>query len=178
MARFRGLSRGRPVTVARQTAWGVGPGSTAASTINATGSQLVGSAITATVEGATVIRIRGEIAMYLTLATGVNDGFQGAFGIGIASLAAVTAGIGSVPTPITEQGSESWLYWAAFSIHGPVVSSTSLESGPTSQRFMVDTKAMRKLPTELVIYAALQSVEAGTATGQLFFDSRALVKLP
>ena len=166
--------------VRRQTSWDLGPGGTVATTINATGSQIVGGFIVpqTAVEGLTIVRMRGAIALYLTLATSVNDGFQGAFGIGIATLAGVTAGIGSIPTPITEQDSDSWLYWTPVSIHGPVVSSTSLESGPTSQRIEVDSKAMRKFPGEMAIYAALQMVEAGTATGQLFFDSRALFKLP
>ena len=178
MARLRGSFRQR-APVRRQTSWAIGPGSTVATTINATGSQIVGGFIVpqVSVEGLTLVRLRGSIALYLTLATTVNDGFQGAFGIGLATNAAVTAGIGSIPTPITEQDSDSWIYWTPVSIHGPVVSSTDL-LGATHQRIEVDTKAMRKFPGEMALYAALQMVEAGTATGQLFFDSRTLFKLP
>ena len=42
----------------------------------------------------------------------------------------------------------------------------------------VDSKAMRKFGGDMVIYAALQVLEVGTATLRWFYNSRSLVKLP
>ncbi len=52
------------------------------------------------------------------------------------------------------------------------------DSQAGSATVVVDTKAMRKFPAEMSIYAALEVVEIGTATLNVFFDSRALGKLP
>ncbi len=174
----RGFSRGQ-VSSRRQTAWADGPGGTAITIRSSTGSAFVGAAIVPLVEGLTVIRIRGQLVAYLESALAVQDGLQGAFGIGIATLAAVTAGIASVPTPITEMESENWLYWTPLSLHAK----TALEAndwGVASQILLeVDTKAMRKFPGEMAVYAAVEfGTSIGTATANIFFDSRALVKLP
>ena len=173
----RGSNRVRVVSNRRKTAWNAGPGGITTRAISAPGASFVGQSIQAVGEGLTIARIRGRLSWYLTLATSVSDGFQGSFGIGIASLAAVTAGVGSVPTPITEQGSENWLYWTPLSVHGAVVSSTALGE-ETKETIEIDTKAMRKFPTDLAIYAILELVETGVATADLHFDSRVLAFLP
>ena len=177
MAQRRGI---RPVLARsprRQTSWGFGTGGVAVTSISAGGSQFVGSAILPVQEGMTIVRTRGLLRWYLTLATSVGDGFQGAFGIGIATTKAVAAGIGSVPVPTTQQDSENWLFWSPISIHGPVVSSSDL-AGATHQDLVIDSKAMRKFTdSEISIYAAIELAEIGTATAELFFDSRMLLKL-
>ncbi len=173
----RGSSRVHPTSNRRKTAWADGPGGTTTRAISAPGASFVGAAVQPLAEGLTVARIRGRLDWYLTLATAASDGFQGAFGIGIATVAAVTAGVASVPTPITEQSSENWLYWTPLSAHGAVVSSTALGE-ETKQSIEIDTKAMRKFPSELSVYAILELVESGTATADLHFDSRMLFFLP
>ncbi len=70
--------------------------------MTASSSVFVGAAVTPTIEGSTMIRIRGLLNYFLLAGAAAGDGFQGAFGIGIATTAAVAAGIASVPTPITE----------------------------------------------------------------------------
>ena len=175
--RSRGSRQGRIPYPRRQTSWANGTGGTAAVDISAGTAVFLGSAIQAAVDGLTVIRTRGLFRTYLTLGTNVGDGFQGAFGIGIASLAAVTAGIGSVPTPITEQEADSWLFWMPVSIHAPVATATEL-SAASSQDILVDSKAMRKLETTMAIYAIFEAAEVGVATATLYWDSRSLVKLP
>ena len=42
----------------------------------------------------------------------------------------------------------------------------------------VDSKAMRKFPSEFSLYAAIEVVEIGVAELDVFFDSRVLVFLP
>jgi len=178
VARSRGLPRGRVQSQRRRTDWSEGTGGTAGLGLTgAATTSFVGSALVPTVLGATIVRIRGQFDFMLTLATAAGDGFQGAVGIGIASTAAVTAGIASVPTPITEQGAESWLWWHVFSVHNPVVSSSGItRSG--FQRIEVDSKAMRKFEDAAVtLYAAIEIVETGTATMTVRHDSRVLAML-
>ncbi len=163
----------------RLTAWNQGTGGTGVLQLTGNASLFVGSALQALVEGVTIIRLRGYLRAILTSGASPNDGFAGAFGIGIASLAAVTAGIASVPTPITEQGSENWLYWRAFSLQ--VMSATFADGVNANGVFFdyeIDTRAMRKFPTDLAIYAAVEVVENGTAVMELWHDSRSLFKLP
>jgi len=148
----------------------------AVTALSATANQFVGSAINPLTDGLTVVRLRGRFSIYLTLATAVGDGFQGAFGIGLATAAAVAVGATAVPTPITEQQWDGWLYWTPISVHGAVVSSTAL-GNETKMDFEVDTKAMRKLTTEDALYSMIQVTEIGTATAEVFFDSRVLIKL-
>ena len=161
---------------AHRTSWGDGPGGTGVRAISASGASFVGSAIQPTVEALTCIRIRGRLSWHLKSAAANGDGFAGAFAIGIASFAAVTAGVASVPTPITDRGSENWLYWAAISVHGATSGSLTAVPGALSERIEVDTKAMRRFPSDMAIYAMIDLVEIGTATADLFFDSRMLVK--
>ena len=183
MPQSRGTTRGRQIPYPRRlTSWELGPGGTAPTVINSSVSIFLGAFIQATSDGLTVIRIRGEFVWWLDLATASNDGFAGALGIGLASEAAISAGAASVPTPITEQTSENWLYHRYLSIKSPVAfASAAAQDGPniaTSVRIDVDTKAMRKFLSDLGIYAIMEVVEVGTASSQVAFNSRSLVKLP
>ena len=159
----------------RLTAWGQGPGGTGVSGITSGVSQFLGASVTGTQEGLTVIRIRGFCQLFLSTAGNVTDGFTGALGIGIATLAAVTAGIASVPTPLTEEDSENWLWHQYFGVHTAVVDTPEAASSIT---FEIDSKAMRKFPTEMAIYAAIEVIEQGAATLNVTLNSRLLAKLP
>jgi len=174
-SRFRSNLGAR--TARRKSSWEPGPGGTGLTQFSTSSAFFVGSFVIPLTAGLTIVRIRGLLSFYLTTITSVGNGFQGAFGIGIASAAAVNAGIASVPTPITELDNENWLYWTVLSAHGSVPLSTSLGE-ETKQSIVVDTKAMRKFDDGLAIYAAAEVVELGTAVGELFFDSRALALIP
>jgi len=169
----RGSNRGS-VTPRRRKGWDFGPGGTAVTVISASSSVFLGMFVQPTTDGLTLLRLRGMLSFYLTAAAAAADGFQGAIGIGIASAAAITAGAASVPTPITEQSADSWIFWSPISIHVPVAS--NLLAGV--QHHVVDTKAMRKLDDTDGIYAIVELVEVGAATIQLNFDSRILFALP
>ncbi len=178
MTRSSVFHRGR-VPNRRLTAWSAGTGSTGATRFDANSAGFVGQALSTDGEGLTVIRIRGYFRGILLSTAAPNDGFAGAFGIGIASLAAVTAGSSSVPTPITEQGSENWLYWRAFSAQSVTSSiSDGVNASSVAFSYEIDSKAMRKFPTDLAIYAMAEVVENGTSTMDVWHDSRVLVKLP
>ena len=179
MARSRDFPRGGVRSTShRQTGWTAGPGGTVLTAITASGVGFIGDSLLVDVDGFTLVRTRGLFTFLLTAAAAAGDGYVGAFGIGIASLAAVIAGIGSVPTPLAEQNSENWLYWTVISAHAGVVGGV-VDVGPAqSQRIEVDSKAMRKFTEEQAMYAVFEVVEEGAATADMWFDSRMLFKLP
>ena len=182
MALRRGSPRGaaRIASPRRLVAWDEGVGGTATLAISTTTPAFLGSAVTlvAGVSKVTVVRFRGMADFLQTAADAGNSGFAGAIGIGIASLAAVTAGIASVPTPITEADSASWLWHSFFNVHGVTASPTWGNDGSGYLRMEIDSKAMRKVTTEDAIYAAVEAgTETGTATMQVRLNTRMLVKL-
>ncbi len=102
----RTRSGGYPVRTRRRTGWEAGTGGTLITTLSTSNAQFVGNVLAVLNDGFTIVRTRGYVQVLLTTATAANNGFQGAFGIGIASTAAIAAGIASVPTPLTEQAWE------------------------------------------------------------------------
>ena len=183
MAQRRGFSRrGQLVSQRRSTAWGVGPGQSAATAITATGATIIGAGAASTGDGQTVVRLRGELLIWLSLAAASGDGYEGAFGVGIVHNPAFTAGVASVPTPITEVADENWLYHRFFFVKAPELFATGAEPAGRAGVGMfsaeVDSKAMRKFDSDMILYAAVEVAEVGTATLQVQFDSRVLVKLP
>ena len=128
-------------------------------------------------DGLTVARIRGDLLMYLRGATAVGDGFSGAFGIGKATKQAVDLGITSVPFPVDEMDNELWIYHRFFNLHAHTATENDFH-GSAFMRVEVDTKAMRKLDEDQVLYAALQTELDGTATMETWFNSRLLFMVP
>ena len=180
--RSRGFRQGRTIP-RRKTSWELGPGNCTETEQTGLGSAFVGDAITPNVDGLTLARIRGRLNVFLQ-AKGdqVGAGFCGAFGIGIATLAAVTAGAAFVPTPITEQAWDGWLYWQPLQLFSLSVTAGDLgaNAGLSMLSLEVDTKAMRKMTIEDAIYAIVElEVEEGTGAGlETRFDSRSLFFLP
>jgi len=179
MARvLRGSGRGR-MAARRRTSWELGPGDCVETSVIGTGTVFIGMALTPTIDGLTLARLRGRFSMFLTAASAAGDGFCGAFGIGLATAAAVSAGIGSVPTPITEQAWDGWLFWEPIQLFAGDKTAGDVNWLPAVSQFVVDTKAMRKLVVEDALYAVLEvEVEEGTATAEVRFDSRTLMMLP
>ena len=131
------------------------------------------------------MRTRGEVLMYLSAATAVFDGFIGAFGIGFASAAAMTAGAASLPTPITEFDSDNWIYHRFYNILSPGAISggaaTDADVGgavAAAVRWEIDSKAMRKVPDDDVgLYMAWEHTLTGTANLRIQARCRMLTKL-
>ena len=173
--RFTG-SRPRVQGPKRLTQWGLGVGDSVRTSFTATSAALLGSGVTFGSSG-TVVRQRGALSAFLDSYTNAGDGFHCAVGIGIVSSAAFTAGIASVPTPITEAAWDGWMYHRFFDLHGSEAAGSTAIGGIESVDFEVDTKAMRKVSDEMTVFAALEVVELGTASLGVYFDSRMLLKL-
>jgi len=163
----------------RATSWDTGAGGTTPTVVSSGIAQFVGSAAAATTDGLTIVRTRGHLAMFLESVTSAMDSLTGAFGIGIATSAAIAAGIASVPTPLTEQAWEGWMYWSSFTILGrTAVEADGVNDSAGVIREVIDSKAMRKINSDMSIYAAIETVEVGAANMDVYFDSRVLSKLP
>ena len=163
----------------RKSAWSLGPGGPGVTSLTAVGSSLVGAGLVPTVEALTVVRIRGQLLIQANTAVGTQDHMTGAFGIGITQLPAFTAGIASLPTPITEADDENWLFHTFFAVAPPAGGETWGDSGSAMLRVEVDSKAMRKMATDKALYAAVEvEAENGTIELAVYFDSRVLFKLP
>ena len=179
----RGFSR--PIrSPRRKTEWAAGPGNGAAlqSQYTSTSVKLV-NGLFLFAEDVTLVRLRGRLQCWLVSATAAG-GYIGAFGLAKSTTAAAAAGIGSVPTPITEQNWDGWLYWTAIQ----VVAAGAIDSGAMADTeavhpitaavsIEVDSKAMRKFSNLDTLYGAMELTELGTSVMDWAFDSRILVKL-
>jgi len=178
-----GHSRGfrqKRVAARRRTAWDNGPGGTSAEVISTSIRAIVGLGVSPNLDGITFARIRGVLDLLLTSTSVAAGGFSGAFGIGIATLTAFTdIGVTAIPTPITQQSWEGWLYWKAFSVLSATATIADGANASAIHRSIeVDTKAMRKAGEEMIVYSVIETVEVGVAVMQVSFNSRALVFMP
>ena len=185
MAHSRGRFQGR-TTSRRLTGWEQGPGQVGAQTeISASVQTLAALGTSVIVDGFTIIRVRGRFHAYLTNANSANEGFSGAFGIGVVTTAAFVAGAASVPGPVTESAWEGWMFhqWIQMlspaPMDGGVAADLDQQAAQTAvQIFDIDSKAMRKFRSDETIFGCLEVVEAGTATMRWHLNSRMLLKLP
>ena len=179
MARSRGVTRAR-LPQRRGRAWEEAVGRNGVQTpISATGSVIATSVVAALSDGLTIARIRGRLDMWLSAADAVSSGFSGAVGIGVVSSAAATAGAASVPTPLTEQAWDGWMWWQSFGLFAPIAALSSSTPLDGSQLHVeIDTKAMRKIAIDESLVAVIEVVEVTTAVLQWRIDSRMLVLLP
>jgi len=153
MARRTVVSRGRGVR--RRTHWVEALGAVA--DLTATGSTLLFTSAVGH-EGETIVRVRGLFTAVLEVA-GVGDGFFGAFGMAIVTTAAATAGVASIPTPLTEGGWDGWLLHRYFDV------ARSVQAGGPGEytRLELDSKAMRKANEDESLVGVLEIAENGVA---------------
>ena len=174
-------------SVVHRSSWEVGPetsGGGGPQAFSGTGAILAGTAVQAAVDGLTLIRTRGEFLMYLLSATAAGDGFHGAIGIAKATTAAIVAGAASVPTPITEEAWDGWLYHRYVSLIAPGPMAVATAAQETLQhanvtaaiRIELDSKAMRKQSVDEGFYFAVEFTAHGTAAAEFLMNSRMLVK--
>ena len=152
----------------RRTHWARFSG--AATVFSSSSSVIMASSATGH-EGETLVRVRGALDASLSGVTAANDGFQCALGIGLVTTAAFNAGVASVPVPISDAGWDGWLLHRFFDLRGGIVGDGSVAS---AIHLELDSKAMRKANEDETLIAVLQAVESGTATMNVFFQSRIL----
>ena len=178
MARLSGSSRGRSLHLPtrRKSTWVLGPGSQTQQNIVASALTVIGLGSSPTGEGNTIVRIRGHLSAYLDAASAANNGFAVTLGIGIVTDQAFAIGATALPNP-NDDTDWSWL-WTHYAF---VMSPTgTVGEAPTAARLdvVVDTKAMRKIKLNEIVFMVMDSAERGTAGLRVDFDSRMLIKLP
>ena len=182
MALRRGFTGRNQVTRPKRTAkWGVGPKSeqqgisTTANTIWSAG------VVQVTESQSTIVRIRGDLILFLVTAAATSDGFTGAVGIGLVTNEAFAIGATAIPNPETDSGWDGWMWHHFFNIFFPVfqvtVTADSDKPGPIYQRITIDSKAMRKWSIGYTLFGAIGTTESGIAVMELSADTRILVKL-
>ena len=161
----------------RRTGWDDGP-STASGSISAAGSALWSTGIQNGDDGITLVRVRGEVLLFLSTVTSNLDGFiRVAVGLAIVTTAAATVGITAVPTPLTDIEYEGWLWHWTGPMIG-VVSGGDSALGMGAVRVPIDSKAMRKWNTDETLIGVVEvGSEVGTAVLGFNASSRILVKL-
>ncbi len=136
------LRQGAP-QVRRKTFWIGSADSTDFFTL-AAGAAVLDQSITWTDElgPSTIVRTRGELWVGTDQIAASESPF-GALGMSVVRSAAAAAGVGSVPTPITEESDDSFFVWQAFASSLLFGDATGFR--PYFERYSFDSKAMRKV---------------------------------
>jgi len=176
VARARGHQFQR--TARRLTAWGLGPEEVDGAHSSSAASLWSSTVTLSASDNATIVRIRGLIKVTQLTATAAGDGFFGAVGIGIATSAAIAIGVTAVPTPLTEEDWEGWMWHSYFDVRATTATiADGVNAAGVVANLVIDTKAMRKFSSEMTLYGATEVVESGTALLELQGSTRALFKL-
>jgi len=154
----------------RATFWGRSPADGVVQPLAAATAILDSTAIPL-VQGETIIRARGSI--WIASDQAVDDEFYvGAVGMCIATDQAVAVGVGSIPTPYTDQDSELWFMHQYFA--GGVEFSSAIGMSPNwFTRFEFDSKAMRKMPSGNTLCIVVEN--GSTAAGITYFLNYAVL---
>ena len=169
-------SRGYPARSPRKPSWEEGPQERDGAISTAT-SFLWTTAAQANVP-VTIVRIRGYIEFSLLTSDVVNGGFFGAVGIGVFTDEAFTAGAGSIPSPLTDSDWNGWMwhnFWSVRSVTATVGDGVNAFSA--YQRIEIDTKAMRKIDSGMIVCGVIDQTETPNATAEVHADTRMLAKI-
>ncbi len=137
----------------------------------ATVSTLVTEALLENVPEPTVVRIRGS---YVYSETAIDGTAACAMGIMLVDKAALAVGIGSLPTPLADIGSD-WIWWDIFGLDN--VGTVAADPVRTGSR-MIDSKAMRKVKMneQLVLITEVVALGAAAAVVTIAGGVRVLFK--
>ncbi len=175
MARRRGFSQGRhQVATRRNLTWDQGPGQTTATVFSSSTTAVIGSGISPTVGTLTIRRIRGVLEFLQITGAGTGEGFHYAAGIGVASQDAFLAGVAALPNPLDDM-TWGWMWHHIGNVR--MVTATiadGVNGSSVHERVEIDGKAMRILGENDIVFMSVQAIEAGTATMDVFGNTRLL----
>jgi len=118
---------------------------------------------------ATVVRTRGSIWIASDQVS-ANEEAWGALGFAVVTEQARVAGVGSIPTPISEEANEQWFVWQ------PFLGYFATGQGATWHRHDFDSKAQRKVQEGDAIVVAIENASAAFGL-QYVIKFRMLLKL-
>ena len=174
---------GRDARPKRLSAWALGPGMGNIITgdplqISSSASGIIGDGVTPIVPHLTVVRMRGIVQVQLATADAVRAGFQYVIAIGIVNSDAFVVGVSAVPDAFDDADWPGWLWYQMGMINTSVAVLSATNNNFATVFHEIDSKAMRKLRQNEVLFAMCQPGEIGTATMDIKLASRVLVKLP
>ncbi len=172
--RFR--LQGRPQSQRHRPVWSLGP--TGAFSLGASAVSIFATGSQALVDELTIIRTRGILVLHLSAVANPNEGFSGAVGICNVTENAFNAGVGSIPTPITDIAWDGWLWYQFFSLKSVTgVIADGANANAMVKEYVIDSKAMRKTNGSDIVVGVLETTEAGASTLNAFMDTRLLNKI-
>ena len=148
--------RGRHIvrSYRRPVFWGRSPNDSAATALAANTAVLDSSAIPL-VEGETIVRVRGQIIVGTDQVAAAEE-WAGAVGMCVVTDQALAVGIGSIPTPYSDQDSDLFFMHQFFG--GRLMAAADDQ---IMTRFEFDSKAMRKLPSGSSLAVVVETANAG-----------------
>ncbi len=124
-------------------------------------------------EPVTVVRTRGTLWVSPDTISATESAF-GALGMAVVQTQASAVGVGLLPTPITDEGSDVWFMWIPWMGSLLFADSTGMLKG--YERFDFDSKAMRKVEENETVVVVIENASA-TFGVQYILKFRQLVKL-
>ncbi len=103
----------------------------------------------------TIVRVRGEVSMRLD-SYAVDIAVVGAFGCCVVDNEAFTAGIASIPTPLTNSSWDGWFVWLPMHFSLEFGSAIGVQV-PADRVWTIDSKAMRKVSNDQTIVWVAES---------------------
>ena len=173
MARSVRGFHGRQTRSKRLTAWSLGPIDTNGAVSTST-KQLWSSGFQFSTSG-TLVRVRGYLHVVLNSVSAIGAGFKGASGLGMVSVDAFTAGATAVPGPLSDLDWPGWLWHSFWDVRGVTATiADGVNAKTVSQYIEIDSKAMRKFHSGLILMGMHETTEQTTATAEYQADTRFL----
>jgi len=105
----------------------------------------------------TIARIRGTwVATHDHSAASATSSLYVAMGITVVSTKSVTAGVASLPTPITNS-EWPWMFWDMYKVGTETVTAVGFQQTNSLDNRTVDCKAMRKVPPASTLVAVFET---------------------
>ena len=159
----------------RPTFWEGSTGFTVLTTGTVSTLTVVSEATLENVPSPTLIRVHGEVFSHVTARGAAGDAAVLGMGMIAQSAAAIAAGVGSMPTPITDIGSP-WL-WHRMQVHDANNAPPNGTDIGANVRTLVDNKSMRKFELNQGLQIVFQNTAiVGTLTLSIVFGLRFLFK--
>ena len=163
----------RPVGKKRATTWLASADITSVSSIAAAAS-ILSQSFAFTSEDVTVVRTRGVLYWGTDQEAATERPF-GALGMCVVGTPAATAGVASLPTPITDEDSDLWFLHESVGTDLRFLDATGVGFN-TFREMRFDSKAMRKVVAGETIVVVLENADS-TGGVQFILKFRMLVKL-
>ncbi len=140
--------------------------------------QIISEANLETFPTPTLVRTRGRLMISNDASSSSGD--MGIVTMGIIVVTAAAFAGSSVPTPLTDVGSD-WLWWDVATFGRISAAAEDVVNNPlTIDRIQVDSKAMRKIGLNqvLLFVAQLTPCDSGTVVANICGNLRMLLKAP